>query len=167
MKYKTQIPKLHRKRELIDELSDALETLKAEVESLEAEIKADLIAPKSKERDYEVLKSTKLNMICLAGQVVFSMNTGYALERKNGKRLDDQAWLKTLQADADKSKYVRSRLSFNKNSVRATPDNEALVKSLGLRLAPTISIQTRRVRSEAEINQLLAEAEAETPASEE
>ena len=167
MKYKTLIPKLHRKRELISELSDALETLKAEVESLEAQIKADLIAPKSKERDYEVLKSTKLNMICLAGQVVFSMNTGYALERKNGKRLDDQEWLKSLQSDTETSPYVRSRLSFNKNSVRAMQDNNALLKRLGLRLAPTITLQTRRVRSEAEINQLLAEAEAETPASEE
>ena len=167
MKYKTLIPKLHRKRELINELSDALETLKAEVESLEAQIKADLIAPKSKERDYEVLKSTKLNMICLAGQVVFSMNTGYALERKNGKRLDDQEWLKSLQSDTETSPYVRSRLSFNKNSVRAMQDNNALLKRLGLRLAPTITLQTRRVRSEAESNQLLAEAEAETPASEE
>ncbi len=167
MKYKSIIPKLHRKRELINELSDALETLKAEVESLEEQVKADLIAPESTERDYEVLRSTKLNMICLAGQVVFSMNTGYALERKNGKRLDDQEWLKTLQNDAETSQYVRARLSFNKNSVRAMQDNNAILKRLGLRLAPTISLQTRRVRSEAEINQLLAEAEAEAPANEE
>ena len=93
------------------------------------------------------------------------MNTGYSLERKNGKRLDDQEWLKTLQNDAETSQYVRNRLSFNKNSVRAMQDNNVLLKRLGLRLAPTISLQTRRVRSEAEINQLLAEAEAETPAN--
>ena len=62
MKYKTIIPKLHRKRELINELSDALETLKAEVESLEAQIKADLIDPESTEHDSEVLQSTKPDM---------------------------------------------------------------------------------------------------------
>ena len=91
-----------------------------------------------------------------------------AAEQKGNER--DQNWLKSLLGDSKALPYVRMEMALDKAAIRQdlakNRVNEAELKPFEIVVAPSAKVKVSRIRKDAEINALIAEARKEAEAEE-
>ena len=166
MKSLDQMVSRYRKlSEMIEELSDCLAPLKAEAETLSDEIFAAFSADKSL-YNVGVYKTFAVGIIA---RELVRIDFSDKVTRKKGNERD-QDWLKSLLADSSVLPYVRMEMALDKAAIRQDlarkKVSEAFLKPFEIVVAPSAKVKVTRVRKDAEINALIAEARKEAEAEE-
>ena len=151
--------------ETIDELSDCLAPLKAEAETLSDEIFAEFSANKSL-YNVGVYKTFAVGFV---GRELVRIDFSDKVTRKKGNERD-QNWLKGLLADNSTLPYVRMEMALDKAAIRQDlakqKTSEADLKPFDIVVAPSAKVKVSRVRSDAELAALIAQARNEAEAGE-
>ena len=166
MKSLEQMVSRYRKlSEMIEELSDCLAPIKAEAETLSDEIFAAFSADKTL-YNVGVYKTFAVGFI---GRELVRIDFSDKVTRRKGNERD-QNWLKSLLGDSKALPYVRMEMALDKAAIRQdlakNRVNEAELKPFEIVVAPSAKVKVSRVRKDAEINALIAEARKEAEAEE-
>ena len=146
--------------ETIDELNEIIESLKAEQTQLGDELMAGFT-----KSDFNVCQHKTMSM-GLAGRNLFKVSFSRRIDRKSGKRLDDQAWLAETHDDTGLLgfEFVRANLVLQKDAIkvawRLMPDAvEKWMDAYDLTFRKTMSLNVQRIPSDTELSAIRAEAE--------
>jgi len=144
--------------EIVTEIAEALAPIKAEMQQLEGEL-LEIFSGDPKLYNVCICKSFGAGFVA-NDLVQFYFNK--KLERKNGKRDDDQEWLAEIAKSQDAKPYVRSRLELAKSKLRADLAagliDEKTIGGFGLRLATTANLKVTRARTVLEMDVLRTRA---------
>ena len=158
-----KLSRIRKLDEMIDELSDALATLKGERDSLTNELTPALIADKSV---FNVFKHKNLSA-GLIGRNYFAVSFPTALARKGGRRMDDQEWLKDFcwatRNGYEGKPYIREKYELDKAKItadyRSGEIDDDFMAAYGLEWQKTAKLSVLKCRTDAEVKDLIAEAE--------
>ena len=146
--------------EMIYELNEIVESLKAEKTQLGDELMAGF-----KKSDFNVCQYKTLS-VGLVGRNLFNVSFSQRIDRKSGKRLDDQTWLAKIHGDTGPLgiEFVGANLVLQKDAIKAawrqTPDAvEKWMDAYDLTFRKTMSLNVRRIPSDTELSAIRAEAE--------
>ena len=166
MKSLEQMVSRYRKlSEMIEELSDCLAPIKAEAETLSDEI----FAAFSADRTLYNVGVYKKFAVGILGREMVRIDFSDRVTRKKG-RDTDQNWLKSLLADPKSLSYVRIEMALDKAAIRQDIDKKRItedeLKTFEIVVAPSAKVKVSRIRSDAELNALAAQARNEAEAEE-
>lgn len=145
----------HRKvSEILAVMREQVSALTHEQGDLEADIISDL-AEHPELFDVATQKNLSMGRV---GNTLFTVAYGKRIERKNGKSTEDQEWLASLNA-SELSHVVNTKYSLNKELIRAEVKADlistSLLKEWGIVFGATAKLNTKRIMSDAELNDLI------------
>ena len=149
--------------EMVEELSDCLAPIKAEAETLADEIFAEFSADKSL-YNVGVYKTFAVGFV---GRELVRIDFSERITRKKGNERD-QNWLKSLLGVSTVLPYVRMEMALDKAAIRQDLSKERVtegdLKPFEIVVAPSAKVKVSRVRRDAELSALIAEARKEAEA---
>ena len=157
------LSRVRKLNEMINELGDAITTLKGERDALADVVMSALLNDKSV---FNVYKHKNLSA-GLIGRNYFAVAFSSALVRKGDKRMDDQSWLLdffTERGGFDGAPYIREKRELNKQKItadyRSGEINDDFLTVYGLDWKRTANLSVLKVRTDAELSDLIKAAQA-------
>lgn len=154
-KLESNISRIRKLDEMVGELSELLQTYKAQRDMLIEETTPELLEDK---RVFNVFTHKNLSA-GLIGNNYFSVAFPTSLARKCDKRMDDQVWLASIKDDYLGQDYVRAKFELDKAKITADfksgkLDDEFMAR-FGLKWLKTAKLSVLRCKSDAEAKDLI------------
>ena len=163
-----RLSRIRKLSEMLDDIGEAMLTLKGERDMLTAQLTSELIADKDV---FNVFRHKNLSA-GLIGRNYFAVSFPTALARKGGKRMDDQDWLHRLGCREWQSgsgvPYVRTKYELDKAKLTADYKSGVIdddfLEAFELRFEKAAKLSVLKCRADAEVKELIAEAQREADA---
>ncbi|MBR3223025.1 MAG: hypothetical protein IKF72_12455 [Kiritimatiellae bacterium] len=154
-KLESNISRIRKLDEMVGELSELLQTYKAQRDMLIEDTTPELLEDKSVFNVF-VHKNLSAGLI---GNNYFSVAFPTSLGRKGDKRLDDQVWLLKIKEDYNGMDYVRGKFELDKAKItadyKAGKLDDEFMDRFGLKWLKTAKLSVLRCKSDAEAKDLI------------